>query len=385
MTLLSALVAATVIAQPQDAPQRKSVLPNGVSLYAERVEGTKLFALHFSVSALGEPEPDGLQGFRHLVEHLTARGSKGDLDARLESKGLYLTADTGIDGVRFEIEGDANESDFAIGQLAELLVFPSLTQEKVAREVRVIAEEQGVRGLSSRVFAALGETGMGLPDPLGDFEDLAKATPDALKSVHAALFVPNRMSVAVVGDIDPDKSMTALKAVFGQLSGPPRPGSRTRSIVAPLKEGFVKGSPGSGRGALVGSLSQPDTVATVAAALALASEIQGAQVVYSSSPLGGLVAIVHPSRSGLDDADRLIATESVRLFKNGRTSVRLWAGAMEASVREKARTYGQMLLLENYFRMEDHSRRANELQQASFTSALQKFHSRAAVRVGGVR
>jgi hypothetical protein len=179
--------------------------------------------------------------------------------------------------------------------------------------------------------------------------------------------------------------MGSLKAAFSALSGPPRPSTRPRTLVTPLKEGFVKGSPGSGRGVLVGSLSQPDTVATVAAALAIASELRGAQVVYSPSPLGGLVAIVHPSRAGLDDVDRLISAESARLFKNGRTSSRLWSGAMDANVREKARTYGQMQLLEGFFRMEDQTRRTGELQQAAFTAALQKFNSRVAVRVGGVR
>ena len=385
MTLLSALVAATVIAQPQESPQRKAVLPNGTSLYAERVENAKVFFLHLSVSALGEPEKEGQQGHRHLIEHIVAKGRKKGLDASLESRGLYLTADTTQDGVRFEIEGAASEFAFAIAQLADLLEFPTVTQAEVERELQVIKEEQGVRAVSSRLYAALYETGLGSPDQLGDFEDLAKATPDALKASYAALFVPSRMSVAVLGGIDPDKAMEAMNTVFAALSGPPRPSVKNRVLVTPLQEGFVKATPGCARGVLVGSLSQPDTIAVMAAALALASEIQGAQVVYTPSPIGGFVALVHPARMGLDDADRLIAGESARLFKYGRASVRLWAESSDRNLREKARTLGQMLSVENYFRIEDHLRRSNELQQAAFNAALQKFNSRACVRVGGVR
>ncbi len=385
MSLLCTLLATLAIAQPQIAPQRKTTLPNGVALYSERMEKANGFTLHFFVSTLGEAEKEGQRGYRHIIEHLVAKGRQRDVDARLEARGLYLTADTLQDGIRFEIEGASDQLPSAIAVLTELLEFPQVTQAEIDKEAGIIKEESGVRPTSARLAAALFDTAFGAADPIGDFADLAKATPDSLKAAYTAMFSPNCMAVAVVGDVDPTKAVEQLTTVFGGLQGPARPARRDRTIVSPLKEGFVPDAPGCGRGVFVGSISQPDTIATLAAALAIASEVHGTQVLYSPSPVSGLVSIVHASRTGLDDVDRLVAAEANRLFKNGRVTVRLWSETADLRTREKARIYGQMLLLENFFRMDDLVRRTGEVSQADFVSALQKFYSRSCVRVGGVR
>jgi hypothetical protein len=219
---------------------------------------------------------------------------------------------------------------------------------------------------------------------MGAPEDLAKATPEALKEVYAELFAPARLSVALVGDVDPNDAAMRLTEVFHALRGPDRPAKQERRLVS-TTSGFVGDAPGSGRGALIGSMSRQDTLDTMAAAFAIASEVADAQVMVTVSPLGGLVAVVHPSREGLDGVDDLVAREANRLYKTGLATVRLWAETAAATPREKARAYGQMGLLEGFFRMEDHVRRAAAVSQAGFVEALKKFDSRNCVRVGGVR
>ena len=386
MTLLSALVAATVFAQePQIAAQRKVVLDNGASLYSERVEGAQAFTLHLFVSAMGEPEQEGQRGHRHLLEHLVAKGRAKDVDARLERMGLYLTADTLQDGLRFEIEGAPEHATDAIEALKELLEFSPPSEEELARELKVIGEETGVRTYASRMFGALNEAGYGSPDPLGTQADLAKANAESLRSLYRSLFVPGRISVAVVGEVDPTKVVEQLTSVLGALQGGDRPTRRQRTLVSHLKEGFVQDSNGSGRGVAVGSLSQPETLDVLAAAFAISSEVPGAQVMYSVSPIGGLVCVVHPSREGLAGVDDLIAGQSSRLYRTAVSSLRLWVSTAEKSTRERARFYGQMLSVEGFFRMEDVARRAEQVSQAGFVNALRKFDSRVAVRAGGVR
>jgi hypothetical protein len=384
MALVSTLLA--VLAMSPAAPQeRKTVLPNGVALYAENMPKSGGFTLHLFVSALGEPEKDGQRGHRHLLEHLVAKGRNRDLDARLESHGLYLTADTLQDGVRFEIEGAADGLPVAIEALKELFEFPAVTQEEVAREVKIVREETGVRTFGSRLSAALYEAAFGSPDPIGTSDELAKATPEELKSVYQALFVPSRMAVAVVGEVDVVKAVADLTGVLIHLDGPQRPPKSERALIAPQRERFVEDGDGCGRGVAVKSLSMQETLDTLAAAFAIAGEIPGAQVLYTPSAIGGLVSVVHPIREGLDDVDRLVAGEANRLYRTGLSSVRLWAETAGSLTREKARLYGQILLLENFFRTEDMVRRAASVSQAGFTAALKKFDSRACVRAGGVR
>lgn len=158
-----------------------------------------------------------------------------------------------------------------------------------------------------------------------------------------------------------------------------------RKAVEQSGEGFVSGTPGSGLGAFVGSFGKQDTLATLAAGFAIATETQGAQVVYTPSPIGGLVTVIHPSRDGLAETDRLIAGDSARLFAVGRATLLRWLDTADRSQREKARLYGQMMGYERFFRLQDVAERATEIRQVDFVNALQKFQSRSCVRVGGVR
>ena len=127
------LLLALATLQAQDAPVQKLSLPNGVVLYAEEMPKSQGFSLLFFVSTLGQPEAEGVAGQRHLLEHLIAKGQNRDLDAKLEVRGVSLTADTLRDGIRFEMEGPSDQLSMAIESLKELITVPSFESEEVER------------------------------------------------------------------------------------------------------------------------------------------------------------------------------------------------------------------------------------------------------------
>jgi hypothetical protein len=375
MSLLLSLVAA--LAFGQSGPQ-KTTLENGATLYAERVEA-RGFTLHFFASNGGAPE-DGT-GARHLLEHILAN-SPG-LDEKLELKGLSLSADTTRDGIRFEIEG--NDALLAISALKDFVNWRTVTQEEIDKEARVIAQERPVRSNATLLASGLWKQAFNEPDIMGEQDQLAKTTPEKLRQVFDSHFRPERMSVAIVGDIDQVECIEAMRAIVAPLKQVGTSTPAQRNVVEQTNRGVVPGASGVGRAVLIGSSSRAESLAVLAAALAIANETPGAQVVNSVTPIGGLVCIVHPSRDGLDDVDRMVTSESARLYTPGLTAVRLWAATTQGLTREKARAYGQMLAHESYFRMEDLVSRAGLVSQSDFMVAMNKFRTGACVQVGGVR
>ncbi|MCH8978990.1 MAG: insulinase family protein [Armatimonadetes bacterium] len=390
-----AILLTAALAQVRDSPQQKTTLPNGVVLYAEEMPRANGFTLHLFVSTLGHPEPEGQRGHRHFLEHIVAKGRDRDIDAKLEVLGLTLTADTLRDGIRFEIEGAPGQFNAAVQSLRQLVADPDmesvlladLTDDTVAREIEIIRQELAVRTVQSKLTAALWTHAFGdqATDPYGTAEGRSSVSADSLRAVYRRAFKAGAMTVVVAGKINAAAAIESLKRSFEGLDATDPAEPARRRAAEPDGVLFVPGVPGAGRAVVVGSLTDPATITVIAAALAVQSEVPGAVAVYTPGPFAGLVSVVHPRRSGFADVDRTVSRDGVRLFSTGRAAVRAWVDAIDDAPREKARVYGQMLLLERGFRLNDLKARAARLDQASFAAALRKFHSASCVRVGGSR
>ena len=173
------------------------------------------------------------------------------------------------------------------------------------------------------------------------------------------------MTVVAAGSINAATAMDSLKAAFGSLEAADPAEPSQRKPGEPDGELFVPDVPGSGRAAVVGSLAEPETIAALAAALAIQYDVPGSTAVYTPSSLPGLISVVHPRRTGFAGVDRIVSRDAARLFLTGRTAVLAWVDAIDARPREKARVYGQMLLLERGFQLNDLRVRAARLDQAS--------------------
>ena len=343
--------------------------------------------LHLFVATGGAPEAEGQRGEHHLLEHLVARGPDGDLSKQLELRGMYLSADTLRDGIRFEIEGPSDQLDYAVHAMREVMKPPVVTADEIKREAGVIAQEDAVRSRASRISAALWDQGFGagVSDPVGVVADIEKVTPERIQEVHKELFQPKAMTVVVVGNVDVIKASTVIAEVFGSIEGDGEPAMVPRKPVEQTKEGFAPGVAGSGVGVYVGSFGKQDTLAVIAAAFALAGETPGAQAVYTPTPNGGLVSVVYQRRKDVDDTDNTIKMQGARLYGNGRATLLQWLDTADRSEREKARMYGQMMTFEKYFRLQDIRERATEITRSDFAAALNKFLTANSVRVGGAR
>lgn len=385
--MLGAILAISVITSPPPSLEKKLVLDNGVVIFVNAIPSQRSFFLHMFVSTSAMPEKPGELGTRHLLEHLLAKGQKKDIDAKLESRGIFLSAATTRDGIRFEMEGPPESLPTAIESLREYFSLRAMTSEEIKNESKIMLQEEATRSWVARLLSGLTNHAFGTTasDPFGTVSEIAQVTPELLTKAHLEMFVAPSICVSVVGALDQLSTASQLESLFKSLPKSTKRVAQLRILESPTQEAIIPNANGRARGVMVGSASKTETLAVLAAGFALAVECPGATVSYAPSPHESLVSLLHPNRTGLDTVDRLIASEPDRLFQIGKSVLLRWIATAQNNSRENARTYGQMLIYEGFFRLEDLLRRANELTRNDFNKALNMFNSENCVRVGGER
>lgn len=317
MILAAALLAAQV---PVIQPGRlRTLLPSKAVVMAERIPGARTVTVQLWVSSAPAPETYASHGWRHLLEHLVARGD-GSVDRKIESAGGYLRAETYRTATAFSIVAPKDALPIALECLRDMARFPNLTPERIAKEADILSQESLLRTSADRMGSALWEKAYreaGL-DPFGTLDTIRGATVEDLRTLYHKLFVLPGMVVTVSGDIDLDAATQAAQVAL--VGRPPEP-NRSKPPVGDARPVLYEG-PGNARAVPVGSFRDPDTVAVLAAALAAASEIPNTFVTYTPSDERGLVIV-----GNVKDGDALRKIDSMTgdpLFGRGRALARLW-------------------------------------------------------------
>ena len=190
LALFACFVATQVpIEQP---PRLRTILNNGAAVLVEKATGAKTLSLDFFASSRGTEETATTNGLRHLLEHLIARGPKGDLDVKLETAGGFLQAETLRDAMEFKITLPSGQLPLGMRIVEQLMQMPVVTPEMIQHEALIIEQEIALRENSSKLSAeawltSFGDKGL---DVLGNLDVIRNATPAMLDKVHS---VPEQM------------------------------------------------------------------------------------------------------------------------------------------------------------------------------------------------
>jgi zinc protease len=348
-----------------DSPPQTGALPNGIRYIVMPHSSPKGdIGLRLMVQAGSLDERDDQRGFAHFVEHMAFNGTRrmppGSIRQFFQNLGLTFGADinanTGYTFTTYLLDlpdGRSAEVDRTLAVLrdyADGLLFPP---DEVAREAPVVLSELNARDSAGRrlttQFIDVLYKGTALPDrEIGGLPKLLQqATSDQLRGFYTAHYQPDRMTVVLVGALDPRAAVEKIEAAFGSLTPPtekrpaaavPRPPS-----VAGVKADVVT-SPSSKGSAIqlvhIG-VRPPDTVegrrqelVQRLATAALYSRVRAArergditrfappQVRYEPTPFGNLVQ--HSLELGCtprawDSAIELLETELRRASTMGFT------------------------------------------------------------------
>lgn len=214
------------------APSTKRLektLPNGVRLIVQKRGSVPWCALTTVLPGGSHKDPDGRSGLAHLAEHLMFEGGDGtNLDERAEMLGMRSNAFTLTDYTIVVEEFSPAVLGEAIEIHASRMRPPTFTDEQLAREKRVVADERRFRveepplgRAEEQGFAALwGGHAWGRP-VLGWQEDVDRSTREDILRWTQLRVRPEHAVVALVGAVDAEAAMAKLEAVFSTWKAPP--------------------------------------------------------------------------------------------------------------------------------------------------------------------
>lgn len=222
---------------PRDPAWRFGTLPNGVKWAVRRnARPERQVSIRVRIAAGGLHESEAELGWAHLVEHLAFRGSArfADREARHiwqqlgASFGSDTNAFTGTTQTFYQLDlpnATRDALDRSLDVMADMMATATFDPAAVDAERRiVIAEKERRPELSVRLGEAardLFHHGMlfGGRDTIGTDATLNAATADSLKAFYRRWYRPERATVVLVGDFDPDQMAALIEQRFGGWRG----------------------------------------------------------------------------------------------------------------------------------------------------------------------
>jgi predicted Zn-dependent peptidase len=223
------LAAGSAIAAPPPGFVSET-LPNGLSVSV--LPDTRMPVVATQVwfrvgSANEEPKT---RGFAHLFEHLMFGGTPSHPERAVwdlhERYGGDVNAFTSFDETVYvsEIPPAGHAEVLAIE--ADRMAHLDFTEDNLANEKRIVTEELRVSTENdpfSRLFTkALGEILGSHPyslTPVGTKEDISAATLEHAREFYEAWYRPVNAHVVVVGPVDPEETLAAIRREFCPLPG----------------------------------------------------------------------------------------------------------------------------------------------------------------------
>ncbi len=366
----------------QQPPRLRTILPNGATVLVEHVPGATKVWTRLFLSARGAGDTPANHGQRHLLEHLMAVGLDGRIDERLEREGALLRAQTFRDATEIDVDAPSGRLDLALGALGEMLRLRPLTQEDINREAGIILQEGALLEVPARLSSAAwkvayGDAGL---DAYGDIAAIRNATPASVSDLHRRLCAGPNLVIVVAGDVDLDRATAAASAIVRTA-----PKTDAKFAARPEGKGGVQDDAvgfGEARAMPVPAFSETKTVAALAAAYAIASEVEGAFVTYTPSGRPGLVVLGRAGEnSGL--GAQIDKADAASLYSRGRLLVDRWLRNQTDDPAADASLRG-LLLAQSVDYSPDRIREAiTAMRYTEFAAAVQAFKGPQAVVVTG--
>lgn len=200
-------------------------LPNGLRLVVREDHSLPIVAMVVAVRG-GAAAENGAAGCAHYLEHLVFQGTKrypGPLAPQfaLEQVGGISNAVTSSDLVRYQGTIAAAQAPLLIDVLSDLVLNALLTDTSFEMErPTILAEIQRENdnplvAVMNRAYSLTYPHHPYRHTPTGTIEDVLRTTPQGVRAFYRRWYVPNNMSVILVGDITRERASSLVERAFG--------------------------------------------------------------------------------------------------------------------------------------------------------------------------
>lgn len=231
-----------------DSTVRRTTLPGGLRVVTERIPSVRSASVGVWVNVGSRDEGPTVAGAAHFLEHLlfksTPTRTAVDIAQAVDAVGGELNAFTAREHTCYYAHVLDTDLELAVDLVADVVLRGRCAADDVEIERDVVLEEIAMRDDDPEdtlgdVFlsAMFGAHPVGRP-VIGSVDSISAMSRNQLHSFHVRRYVPERMVVAVAGNVDHDRVVALVREYFGPKL------VRGRSAFAPRKgSGRVPGKP----------------------------------------------------------------------------------------------------------------------------------------------
>src|SRR5215212_8151159 len=218
---------------------RRTTLPGGLRVVTEYIPSVRSASVGVWVGVGSRDEGHSVAGAAHFLEHLlfksTPTRTAVDIAQAVDAVGGELNAFTAKEHTCYYAHVLDSDLELAVDLVADVVLNGRCAPDDVEVERDVVLEEIAMRDDDPEdtlgdVFlsAMFGEHPVGRP-VIGSVESISAMTRAQLHSFHVRRYIPERMVVAVAGNVDHDEVVALAREHFGARL------VRDRTAVSPRK------------------------------------------------------------------------------------------------------------------------------------------------------
>ena len=204
----------------------KTLLPNGLTVLIKENHASPIVAIDIWVNAGTINETEENNGISHFFEHMLFKGTTsravGQIDREIDAMGGRNNAATSWDFTHYYVTIGSRFFEKALEIQADAIMNSSFDPAEIEKELSVIYEEMIQRSdrPSTYAYDQMRELVYHVHpykrDVLGTKEGISKFTRDTFLDYHQKYYVPNNITVVIVGDVD---SKNAVERVAESFTG----------------------------------------------------------------------------------------------------------------------------------------------------------------------
>ncbi len=210
---------------------RRTVLPNGLTILALRDASAPAVAVVTHVNAGFFDEPDDQVGISHVLEHMffkgTATRGPGVVARETKALGGYVNAHTAYDHTAYYVVLPPEGLARALAIQSDALRNSAIDADELRRELQVIIEEAKRKLDSPSAVAAETLNGVMFDRHrirrwrIGTEEQLRGYTRSDVVGYYRSRYVPSRVIVSIVGDIEVEGALSLAMDCYGDWVAAP--------------------------------------------------------------------------------------------------------------------------------------------------------------------
>ena len=217
----------------------KHTLENGLDVLLHEDHACPIVAVNIWYHVGSKNERPGKTGFAHLFEHLMFEGSEHHdrgFFQPLQGAGATLNGSTNADRTNYWEVVPSGALELALWMESDRMgyLLPALTEKKFANQRDVVLNERR-QNYENRPYGLAPMALLAALFPpehpyhwatIGEIDDLKAVELDEVHAFFRRYYHPANASLALAGDIDPDRVLDLVRQYFGELP----PGERVEPV-----------------------------------------------------------------------------------------------------------------------------------------------------------